>query len=123
MRYLTSPQNIWYLTINGSYIGDQDNSINRVNVRVNCSFGHVINQPLTFWNYPFYGRVSDMRNVSSTIPTGSSEFLTDSLHRGTLVVTYEDSATISGTFKMDVVNDEGKVLHITDGMFDIPKYR
>ena len=121
LGYETAPWSAYYIYLSGSYINEQSNTVNRVSVNIKCPFNHEINRPITFWNYPFRGRVSDMRNASSTIPTGSNEFLTDSLHRGTLVVTYEDSATISGTFKMDVVNDEGKVLHITDGMFDVPK--
>lgn len=115
-----SPSNL-YLYVSGRYSNDQGNTINRLGVDFKCPFNHEINQPLTFWDYPFRGSVSDKRSAGSTIPSGNSEFLTDSLHRGTVVVTYEDSTTISGTFQMDVVNDEGKVLHITEGMFDVPK--
>lgn len=60
---------------------------------------------------------------------GRGGFRTSLQHKGWINIKYFNgsffpytSGTIlSGTFEADLVNDEGKVIHITDGRFDIGK--
>lgn len=58
---------------------------------------------------------------------GYNTFKTSDVNIGELNIKYFDGiilphntgTILSGTFEMEVVNKEGKVIHITDGRFDI----
>jgi hypothetical protein len=58
---------------------------------------------------------------AGTIVTGSNQYDTDSTHFATFNVTkYDaDNKGIAGTFEMNVINDLGQILHISEGRFDI----
>ena len=66
-------------------------------------------------------------NPNTYIPLGASyvnessnsAFTTDSSHGGTINIIACSSKHISGTFAFDAINDDGKVIHITEGRFDI----
>jgi hypothetical protein len=65
-----------------------------------------------YWGYYFY-------YPDGTVPTGSTEYHTDSTHTGTVTVTHYTKTFTSGTFAFDAINGDGDVVHITDGRFDI----
>jgi hypothetical protein len=54
-----------------------------------------------------------------TVPTGSTEWITDEVNKGTVTVTHYTAAYASGTFAFDAKNGDGNIVHITDGRFDI----
>ena len=68
-------------------------------------------------SYPYFGYFWDYTHSIS--PNDSNQFQPDKTHAGTVKVTYNDGSIIAGTFAMEAVNRRGKVVHITDGRFDI----
>jgi hypothetical protein len=54
-----------------------------------------------------------------TVPTGSTEWITDEVNKGTVTVTHYTTSFASGTFAFDAKNGDGNIVHITDGRFDI----
>jgi hypothetical protein len=60
-------------------------------------------------------------NNGSTASTNGNTYNTDENNKAKINVAKfnETTKTISGTFQMDVVNKSGKVIHITEGRFDI----
>ena len=71
-------------------------------------------------NYPEGASYDNFSNGS--VPIGSSTYNTDSSHTGYIKVLNYSFKQISGTFAYDAINDEGKVIHITEGRFDIAGY-
>lgn len=67
--------------------------------------------------YPYIGYY--FYYPDGTVPTGSTEYDTDSAHTGTVTVTDYTTTYASGTFAFDAINGDGKVVHITEGRFDI----
>lgn len=75
--------------------------------------------------YPYRGVYLD--GSIGSLPSSDNQFLTNDTTTGEVNVKYFDGSYVpinggsilSGTFEMDVVNGEGKVVHITDGRFDI----
>jgi hypothetical protein len=67
--------------------------------------------------YPYYGKFQD--NSNGTIPGGLNSFATDSLNIGKINLKYLSSNIASGTFEMNAKNANGKIIHITEGRFDI----
>lgn len=75
--------------------------------------------------YPYRGEF--METSDGTIPGGSTNFSTSDVYIGTVTIKYFNGSYIpyssgtilSGTFEMDAINNEGKVIHITEGRFDI----
>jgi len=67
--------------------------------------------------YPY--RAYYFNKDNGTAVTGASEFKTDSLHKGAVAVTFYDTNILAGTFWFDAVNENGQVIHVTDGRFDI----
>ncbi len=57
--------------------------------------------------------------ATGSVPSGESEFNTDSTHTGFIKITQFSDQQISGTFAFDAMNDGGKVVHLTEGRFDI----
>ncbi len=92
---------------------------NTATLKIYCLYYRKTNQPLALGEHPFYG-LAGYVNYSTDPPT-VTRGETDSLRTGTVIVTHEDSTTISGTFQMDVANDQGKVFHVTEGIFDVTK--
>jgi len=76
--------------------------------------------------YPYRGVYDDFSSGTS-IPSNNNEYTTNEYNRGFINVKffngtfnpYSIGSVLSGTFKMDAVNGEGKVIHITEGRFDI----
>lgn len=73
---------------------------------------------------PYEGQFIDGNN--GNMPTGSNTFTTSNSYSGTVDIKYFNGqfpaingTILAGTFEMDAVNGEGKVIHITDGRFDI----
>ena len=70
--------------------------------------------------YPYFGYFWDYTKAIS--PNDSNQFHPDKTHTGSVHVLYNDGKIISGTFAFDGINGKGKVVHITDGRFDIAKH-
>lgn len=76
-------------------------------------------------DYPYQGTFSD--DNDGTIPGLSNTYTTTNSITGSVTINYFNGTynppfmgtVLSGTFQMDAVNGEGKVIHITDGRFDI----
>ena len=71
-------------------------------------------------NYPYFGYFWDY--TKSLSPNDSNQYQPDAMHTATINVSFFDGNIISGTFQMDAVNRQGKVVHITDGRFDIARH-
>lgn len=75
--------------------------------------------------YPYQGIFSDESN--GNIPGGTNTFTTNDTYIGKINIKYFNGSyspfnkgtILSGTFEMDAVNGNGKVIHITEGRFDI----
>ena len=70
--------------------------------------------------YPYFGYFWDY--TKSVSANDSNQFFPDKVHTGSINVLYNDGNIISGTFAFDGINRKGKVVHITDGRFDIAKH-
>ena len=70
--------------------------------------------------YPYFGYFWDYTKAIS--PNDSNQFHTDKTHIGSIKVLYNDGNIISGTFTFDAINRKGKVVHVTDGRFDLTKH-
>jgi len=59
-----------------------------------------------------------------SIDSASSIYKTNDLYNGTLEILYHDidNYILGGTFEFDVVNDDGEVIEITEGEFDLSYY-
>ena len=66
-------------------------------------------------------------NSNGTIPGNSNRYETSDVHVGYAIVKYfngtfrpgNDGSIASGTFEMECINSNGKIIHITEGRFDI----
>lgn len=75
--------------------------------------------------YPYRGTFYDDSN--GTIPGASNTFTTTENYTGKVTIKYFNGSyapynkgtILSGTFEMEAVNGNGKVIHITEGRFDI----
>lgn len=68
--------------------------------------------------YPFNSYFFDYSG-GSTIPGNSNSYRTDSVHILTLNITYYNTNILSGTFEGEMVNDNGDVMTLTEGRFDL----
>ena len=66
---------------------------------------------------PFRGRY--MYFPDGTVPSGSTEWLTDESRTGTVTVTSYTKTWASGTFQFDAMNGDSNIVKIEDGRFDI----
>ena len=88
---------------------------------MNINYDSSISLPAIFKmsdNYPAGAEFLNPLDENTAI-TGSNDFKTDSVHKGTLTVQYYDGTMIAGIFSFDCANDAGELIHITDGRFDI----
>jgi hypothetical protein len=72
--------------------------------------------------YPYTGTFYDEPN--GTLSNNSNTYETDILNIGKVNIKYFYGSKspmngVAGTFEMNAVNANGKVIHITDGRFDI----
>ncbi|MEO9211310.1 MAG: hypothetical protein ABI208_09445 [Ginsengibacter sp.] len=104
--------------------GTSDNSKAKFNVFFKINYADKIGIYL-MKIYPYEGIFYN--DSDGTIPDGSNTFTTSEAHVGTVNIKYFNGSynpynkgtILSGTFEMDAVNAEGKVIHITEGRFDI----
>jgi hypothetical protein len=76
-------------------------------------------------DYPYYGKFQD--NSNGTIPGNSNSYETDSSNFGKVNIKYfngtlnpvQPGNILAGTFEMNAKNANGKIIHITEGRFDI----
>jgi hypothetical protein len=75
--------------------------------------------------FPYEGKFYD--NSNGTIPGFSNTYTTTDNYLGKIEIKYFDGSSIpfnkgtvlAGTFEMEGINGDGKVIHITEGRFDI----
>lgn len=106
------PSLIYYWYINGQFA-------NR-HISMQFDFKENPNVPGTFaiaGHYPYRGYY--FYYPDGTVPTGSTEYHTDSTHTGTVTITHYTKTFAAGTFQFDAMNGDGDVVHITEGRFDI----
>ncbi|MCO6462257.1 MAG: hypothetical protein J5I59_12710 [Saprospiraceae bacterium] len=79
-----------------------------------------INNPLQ--EYDLNGSDWDKNRITiiDDSPLGGKEYRCDSIHNGKLTLLRLEQNMAAGTFYFDAINPEtGKVIHVTDGRFDI----
>lgn len=117
----------------GPYSGDTSIDITAVSQVQKFKFRITIKYSGTFGihytsGYPFDGYFTDDSN--GTIQGNSNHYQTTDIYKGKVNIKFTD-ATISplrgftilaGTFEMEAVNAEGKVIKLTDGRFDIGRF-
>ena len=72
-----------------------------------------------FSNYPYGGYFTDDNNGTLTGTKYNATYFTDTLRTGTIDVIYKDKNEMAGYFQFDAISDSGKVIHITEGRFDL----
>ena len=70
----------------------------------------------TNFNYASYFDLS-----TQDAPVGGNTYGTSPIDTGVVYISRNDTNVIAGTFNLNVANDSGKIVHITDGRFDITK--
>ena len=68
-----------------------------------------------------YNQASYFDLHSNDAPLGGNSYYTNRKDTGIVNIMRNDTKVIAGTFEMTVANDSGKIVHITDGRFDITK--
>jgi hypothetical protein len=91
------------------------------NFSLNFKFNNIVGTYYTEGNNNYMSEFNDYTNGSASM--GNNTFNTTNTHKGKFVITKVDlvNEIIAGTFEMDVINDYGVIVHITDGRFDIKK--
>jgi hypothetical protein len=116
---LLSTQHVW----GGGVYSDSSIKIGASNSSQNFSFNLSVKYNgslglLSTSTYPYKGNFQD--NSNGTIPGNSNSYNTDSFRIGRVNLKYLVSTNVvSGTFEMDAINANGKVIKITEGRFDI----
>lgn len=75
--------------------------------------------------FPYEGKFSDESN--GNVPGGANSYATSNSQIGKINIKYfngtytpfNKGTILSGTFEMDAINTNGKIIHITEGRFDI----
>jgi hypothetical protein len=84
-----------------------------------------LNSPCYMRIYPFKAIFQD--NSNGTIPGNSNVYTTNDTYFGSAIIKYFNGTIypgnsgniVSGTFDLNLINANGKVIHITEGRFDI----
>ncbi len=92
----------------------------RIAIKYNGQFGDHYTT-----GYPYNGYFTDDSN--GTIPGNSNHYVTNDVYKGKVNIKFcngsinplRTGTIVSGTFEMEAVNGEGKVIKITDGRFDL----
>ncbi len=100
------------------------NTVSKFNLDLTIKYTGVLGLHYTSL-YPYEGIFKD--NSNGTIPGNSNTYNTNNSLRATVNIKYFNGsiiplysgAILSGTFEMDAINGNGKVIHITEGRFDI----
>lgn len=75
--------------------------------------------------YPYEGVLQ--LNADGTVPNASDIYQTNQIFKGKVNIKFTDAmltplkgiTIVAGTFEMEAINSEGKIIKITDGRFDI----
>ncbi len=119
---LLADQHMYY-----SYTADSSFNIGAGSI-INKKFSIDINfkgNSLGYVNIPYPATFSD--NSNGTIPGSSNTYSTNSINTGNIIIKYFNGTFYSGnagtilvgTFDFYAANANGKVVHITEGRFDI----
>jgi hypothetical protein len=93
------------------------NSNQKFNLRLSVKYNGSLGLHFTS-TYPYEGAFFD--NSNGTLSNSSNTYETNSIHLGRVNIKYLNMTNIAaGTFEMNAVNANGKVIHITEGRFDI----
>jgi hypothetical protein len=92
----------------------------RYDIEISFRYGDSLGVYPIIDKYPYFGYFWDYTKAIS--PNDSNQFQPDKTHTGSINITYNDGNIIAGTFAFDAVNRKGKVVHVTDGRFDITKH-
>ncbi len=126
---LLSSEHVYYSLIstnNSIYISASNTSDLKPKFNLSLSINYKDKHGLyEMKNYPYHGDFMDTKD--GTISGGVTNFTTSDAYIGKVNIKYfngsyspySSGTILSGTFEMDAVNSEGKVIHITDGRFDI----
>ena len=73
-------------------------------------------------SFPYQAKFQDTSD--GTLTSTSNEFVTDDTHQGKFLLKYYNRqspppSNLAGTFEFEAVNGQGKIIHITEGRFDI----
>ena len=115
---LLSDQSVWGGASNSqaSFTILSSNTTQKFNFSLSVNYNGSLGINYTS-TYPYKGNFQD--NSNSTIPGNTNSFETDSLNVGKVNLKYLSSDIAAGTFEMKAKNANGKVIHITEGRFDI----
>lgn len=97
------------------------NTISKFNLDISINYKGVLGM-YTTRVYPYIATFYD--NSNGTIPGSSNTYTTDLVNLCRVNIKYFFGSSmpmdgLSGTFEMDAINANGKVIHITEGRFDI----
>ena len=117
---LLSNESVWYgYYSDSSIIISVSNSISKFNFRAEFKYlGQVGLYELK--EYPYEGIFND--NSNGTIPGTSNTYGTNNLNIGKINLKYFTptiGSALAGTFDIYAKNQNGKIIHITEGRFDI----
>lgn len=78
--------------------------------------------------YPYDAYFTD--DTNGTIPGSSNHYITTDVYKGKVNIKFcngsinplRTGTIVSGTFEMEAINAEGKVIKITDGRFDLGRF-
>lgn len=101
-----------------------ENSVQKFSFVLRVRYSSLIGLNFTE-QYPYEGLF--INESDGTVPAGSNAYNTNNNYKGVVNVKFSNgslnpllgSTIISGTFEMQAVNNQGKVIKITDGRFDI----
>ena len=113
VKYSSSPDND-LVYIGGVFVSP------RYDIEISFRYADTLGVYPILDKYPYFGYFWDYTKAIS--PNDSNQFQPDRTHKGTITVSYNDGNIIAGTFAFDAVNRKGKVVHITDGRFDIVRH-
>ncbi len=107
-----------------SVIIGADNSDQKFNLLLIVRYNNLTGLNYT-GEYPYEGMFISESN--GTVPNGAQVYKTNNIYKGIVKIKFSNgslnplkgSSIIAGTFEMEAVNSEGKVIKITDGRFDI----
>lgn len=72
--------------------------------------------------YPYGAYFTDNAKGALTGTNIDDNYNCDSMHTGSINVVYYDSHEMAGYFQFDAISDSGRIVHITDGRFDVYKH-
>ncbi len=117
---LLSDESVWYgYYSDSSIIISISSAISKFNFRAKFKYlGYVGLYELK--EFPYEGIFND--NSNGTIPSTSNTYVTDNLNIGKINLKYFTptiGSALAGTFDIYAKNQNGKIIHITEGRFDI----